>query len=149
MSKRTPKEGYEVGYCKPPRHTQFKPGQSGNPKGRPKIERPTTLDACMKQALEERVTVMVKGKPKTMTKMQLFCQQTLNDAIAGTIGLKRLVIESAMRVEDHEAWLVQQAEAEAAQNAPKEPIVIRLRLGEEMPEYLQERNFRKGAWNEN
>ena len=27
---------YEVGYGKPPVHTQFKPGQSGNPKGRPK-----------------------------------------------------------------------------------------------------------------
>ena len=27
---------YEVGYKRPPKHTQFKPGQSGNPKGRPK-----------------------------------------------------------------------------------------------------------------
>jgi hypothetical protein len=25
---------YEVGYCRPPKHTQFKPRQSGNPKGR-------------------------------------------------------------------------------------------------------------------
>jgi Family of unknown function (DUF5681) len=25
-----------VGYCRPPKHTQFKAGQSGNPKGRPK-----------------------------------------------------------------------------------------------------------------
>ena len=28
--------GYDVGYGKPPVATQFKPGQSGNPKGRPK-----------------------------------------------------------------------------------------------------------------
>lgn len=27
---------YEVGYCKPPEHTRWKPGQSGNPRGRPK-----------------------------------------------------------------------------------------------------------------
>ena len=27
---------YEVGYAKPPANTRFKPGQSGNPKGRPK-----------------------------------------------------------------------------------------------------------------
>ena len=27
---------YEVGYGKPPKHTRFKKGQSGNPKGRPK-----------------------------------------------------------------------------------------------------------------
>jgi Family of unknown function (DUF5681) len=30
----TPK--YKVGYCKPPKHTQFKKGVSGNPSGRPK-----------------------------------------------------------------------------------------------------------------
>jgi hypothetical protein len=26
----------KVGYCSPPKHSQFKPGQSGNPLGRPK-----------------------------------------------------------------------------------------------------------------
>jgi hypothetical protein len=48
MSKRTPptstgdgkkgdgKNGYEVGYRKPPAHCQFRPGQSGNPAGRRK-----------------------------------------------------------------------------------------------------------------
>jgi hypothetical protein len=30
---------YEVGYGRPPAHTRFKPGQSGNPKGRPKGKR--------------------------------------------------------------------------------------------------------------
>ncbi len=29
-------DDYEVGYAKPPANTQFQPGQSGNPKGRPK-----------------------------------------------------------------------------------------------------------------
>ena len=29
-------EGYEVGYKKPPKHTRFQKGQSGNPNGRPK-----------------------------------------------------------------------------------------------------------------
>ena len=32
-------ELYEVGYGKPPKHTQFKPGQSGNRKGRPRGQR--------------------------------------------------------------------------------------------------------------
>nr|WP_306262013.1 DUF5681 domain-containing protein [Pararhizobium sp. IMCC21322] len=27
---------YEVGYAKPPQSSRFKPGMSGNPKGRPK-----------------------------------------------------------------------------------------------------------------
>jgi len=32
----TAKSGYDVGYGKPPAHGRFKPGQSGNPRGRPK-----------------------------------------------------------------------------------------------------------------
>lgn len=27
---------YKVGYKRPPEHTRFKPGQSGNPRGRPR-----------------------------------------------------------------------------------------------------------------
>ncbi len=30
-----PKEGYEVGYGKPPAAHRFQPGRSGNPNGRP------------------------------------------------------------------------------------------------------------------
>jgi hypothetical protein len=45
MARRAPKKAlaarprpdtYEVGYGKPPAHTRFRPGQSGNPSGRPK-----------------------------------------------------------------------------------------------------------------
>ena len=38
MSKKSkkPNADYEVGFGKPPKATQFKGGQSGNPKGRPK-----------------------------------------------------------------------------------------------------------------
>ena len=39
-AKKTNRKGaegnHEVGYGKPPKHTRFKPGQSGNSKGRPK-----------------------------------------------------------------------------------------------------------------
>ena len=35
----SPPRDYEVGYGKPPSHTRFKPGQSGNPRGRPRGSR--------------------------------------------------------------------------------------------------------------
>jgi hypothetical protein len=35
-AKRRSAGDYHVGYCQPPKHTRFKAGQSGNPKGRPK-----------------------------------------------------------------------------------------------------------------
>lgn len=36
INKQSKKQSSKVGYCNPPKEHQFKPGQSGNPKGRPK-----------------------------------------------------------------------------------------------------------------
>jgi Family of unknown function (DUF5681) len=35
-SQSSAERAYSVGYCRPPTHTRFQPGRSGNPKGRPK-----------------------------------------------------------------------------------------------------------------
>ena len=40
---------YAVGYGKPPQHSRFKPGRSGNPKGRPKGQ-PTASETFMREA---------------------------------------------------------------------------------------------------
>ena len=39
LTGKTDQESYEVGYGKPPKHSRFKPGQSGNPSGRPRGSR--------------------------------------------------------------------------------------------------------------
>jgi Family of unknown function (DUF5681) len=46
-----PEGNYEVGYGRPPLHSRFKPGKSGNPKGRPKQSR--NLRTIVKQVLTE------------------------------------------------------------------------------------------------
>ena len=48
---------YQVGYRKPPRHSQFKPGQSGNPRGRKKGSRglKTDLHAELNRIIEVKV----------------------------------------------------------------------------------------------
>ena len=53
---------YEVGHRKPPKHTQFKRGQSGNPKGRPKESRNFSTD--LKDTLKEPVRVTRDGQAK-------------------------------------------------------------------------------------
>src|SRR5262245_12533366 len=49
-----------VGYGRPPRHTRFKRGQSGNPKGRPKGSKNIRSEVC--QILTDPILVKVGGK---------------------------------------------------------------------------------------
>ena len=53
MARKT--DEYEVGYSKPPKHSRFKPGQSGNPKGRAKGT--PNLKTDLSQELAERIRV--------------------------------------------------------------------------------------------
>src|SRR5215207_8933320 len=48
-SKCEPKGDYEIGYCRPPKATQFQRGQSGNPRGPGK--RPRSIGAAADKAL--------------------------------------------------------------------------------------------------
>ena len=55
MTKPSKKAGaYEVGYGKPPVHTRFQPGTSGNPRGRPKGR--TSPSALIDKILAQKVT---------------------------------------------------------------------------------------------
>lgn len=72
---------YEVGYGKPPKHTQFKPGESGNPWGRPK--RSKTITALLKEELEAKISVTENGVKKTMTKREAIARQVVNGGLKG------------------------------------------------------------------
>lgn len=58
-------EPYKVGYRKPPKHTQFAKGQSGNRKGRPKGSRNFKIE--LDEVLNEPMTIIHKGKPKKVS----------------------------------------------------------------------------------
>ena len=57
------KKGYEVGYGKPPTHSQFRPGQSGNPAGRRKGVRNLKTDVM--RMLRTPVRVTEGGRTRT------------------------------------------------------------------------------------
>ena len=52
---------YKVGKYHPPKHTQFKPGQSGNPKGRKK--KPVHVGAIVDDLFDRKVSVLIEDKP--------------------------------------------------------------------------------------
>lgn len=56
---------YEVGYAKPPKASQFRKGQSGNPKGRKRSEE--NFFAIFKRLVTRRVKVSNNGAVKTLS----------------------------------------------------------------------------------
>jgi Family of unknown function (DUF5681) len=72
---------YTVGKGKPPQHTRFQKGQSGNPKGHRKGSR--NVATLLEQALNERVVVTENGKRKTITKLEAMLKQLANKAASG------------------------------------------------------------------
>jgi hypothetical protein len=55
----------KVGYGKPPKHSRFKPGQSGNPKGRRRGTNNFRTD--VRSALRTPVTVTRNGRPRKIS----------------------------------------------------------------------------------
>ena len=72
---------YTVGKGKPPEHTRFQKGQSGNPTGRRKGSK--NVATLLEQVLNERVIVTENGKRKRITKLEAMLKQLANKAASG------------------------------------------------------------------
>jgi hypothetical protein len=74
-------EGYKVGYGRPPIHGRFKPGQSGNAKGRPKGRRNAkTIGA---KVLNRAVTVRENGKARRIPALEAMLEVNVAQALKG------------------------------------------------------------------
>ena len=94
-----------IGYGCPPVATRFRPGQSGNPRGRPKGAR--NLNTIIASALGERIAVNENGKRKRISKMEAVIKQLVNRAASGEVRATQLLLA-----------LVQAQEAQSA-SAPE------------------------------
>jgi Family of unknown function (DUF5681) len=67
---------YEVGYGKPPSHTRFVEGQSGNPRGRPPGAK--NMKTLLTKALNELVVVTDNGGRRKVSKRAAIVTQLVN-----------------------------------------------------------------------
>ena len=72
---------YEVGYSKPPRHTRFEPGRSGNPRGRPPGAK--NMKTLLSKALNELVVVTEPGGRRKVSKREAIVTQLVDRSAKG------------------------------------------------------------------
>jgi hypothetical protein len=125
---------YAVGYRRPPKATQFKPGQSGNPKGRPRGSK--NLDTLFAEELAQPVSLTENGKRKKIPKRQALVKQIVNKALSNDPKAAAVVLDQMRRGEAPAQGLPSVA-MEAS--SPADPLVIeniirRIRASEEAPQ---------------
>lgn len=92
-------DDYKVGYGMPPISTQFKKGQSGNLKGRPKAStKPKKTASVLKEILNKKITVKEGGKTRRIPKIEALLETLLNDALRGDKTARRLFVTMAREI---------------------------------------------------
>ncbi len=99
----------EPEYRKPPKRTQWRPGQSGNPKGRKKGSR--NFKTAVRELLSSMVSVVRDGKPAKMSAQQAALERLLNKALNGDIRALTQLIRLAQEQSDVEPSRVERLSA--------------------------------------
>lgn len=86
----------DVGFGKPPKHTQFKPGQSGNPSGRPKGTK--NLKTDLEEELRELIIVHEGGNPKTVSKQRAMLKSLTAKAVHGDPRSAAILLDMMYRL---------------------------------------------------
>ena len=85
MARKTPRKGTsrgdDVGYRKPPKHTQFKPGKSGNSKGRPKGTKNLKTDLI--EELDEKILVHEGDDARKISKQRAVVKSLVSRTLKG------------------------------------------------------------------
>jgi len=82
---------YEVGYGRPPRNSQWKRGQSGNPGGQPKQK---SLHDEFRSVLRTKITITKNGKQRRITTKRALAEKLYMDAMQGQATARKLVVKT-------------------------------------------------------
>ena len=99
---------YKIGYRKPPVHSRFRPGQSGNPRGRRKGVRNIKTD--VKRTLRMPLTVTEGGRKRKRSTQEAALMVLREKALRGDTRALNSLIELALRF-NNDSTDTQQARA--------------------------------------
>jgi hypothetical protein len=92
------KKDYEVGRGKPPLHTRFQKGKSGNPSGRPRGSKSTFT--LLREVANEMVFVSENGRRRKITKLHAAMLLLINKAVSGDRRLMEVLLNELHLMEE-------------------------------------------------
>ena len=81
----------KTGYGNPPKHTRFKKGQSGNPKGRPKKSK--NVKTVLKEVLDKPIQITFDGKTETVSILEAIIKRLSIKALNGDLRATSMLIK--------------------------------------------------------
>jgi Family of unknown function (DUF5681) len=92
----------KVGYGNPPRHTRFRKGQSGNPRGRPPRPRAHRVKALTLKEAYRGVAIIENGRAEPVTAIQAILRSQVELAVKGNVQAQRAVLAAVRALEKEE-----------------------------------------------
>jgi hypothetical protein len=86
---------YKVGYKKPPLHTRFRKGRSGNPRGRA----PASLAELIGKALNRETVVTVDGKRCRISKREAIIVQLIDRSATADLRATKILLDIVTELE--------------------------------------------------
>jgi hypothetical protein len=103
-------ENYEVGFGKPPKHTRWQKGQSGNPRGRPKKTK-SFAEILGGYLFEKKIPVTEGDRHQVVSVAEAIVLRLIKDALAGKHQARAMILA------------LQQAQEERVQDTGEEQIL--------------------------
>ena len=123
---------YKVGYRKPPRSTRFKPGKSGNPKGRKK--RPPNVAQQIDALLAQKIRVTESGKHKSLFRQQVMLTTFANNASKGDLKSAAFLLHLRATHREEKSSTIDPALLDAESAALLGSFVAQMLAGEAIPQ---------------
>ena len=83
---------YEIGYGKPPRHSQFKKGVCANPRGRPR-RRESQIGDVVRSFLSAETEYREKGRTRKTSRLELVIKRHVTAALNGDVGSAAMLLK--------------------------------------------------------
>ena len=87
----------KVGPGRPPRHTRWKKGQSGNPRGRPSGR--LSVRMVLEEELSELMTLATSRGEREVTKLQAIVRRLIHEGLSGKVYAIQDILDRAERLD--------------------------------------------------